>query len=85
MARWNSGPADIICLSYTHDEDYEELIPEHLKFQMKGADQAASGDSQSEVEDAEAEYSWLHACAIDQLREGKGHVIGTKRLGYQQE
>ena len=61
MARWNPGPADLICLSYTHDEDYEELIPEHLKFQMKGPSSKDSEDSESEVGEREedADDAWV--------------------------
>ncbi|CAE6955001.1 ICU11, partial [Symbiodinium sp. KB8] len=76
VARWNNGPADTICLSYTHDEDYEELIPEHLKFQMRGSAESGADDSHSEgPEESEAEYTWLRVCAADELQEGKGCAV----------
>ncbi|CAE7214556.1 ICU11, partial [Symbiodinium necroappetens] len=81
VARWNNGPADTICLSYTHDEDYEELIPEHLKFQMRGSSESGADDSHSEgPEESEAEFSWLRVCAADELQEGKGCAVSPLHL-----
>ncbi len=38
LTKFNLGDADRICLSYSHDDDYEELMPEELQFQMPKPD-----------------------------------------------
>ena len=82
VARWNNGPADTICLSYTHDEDYEELIPKHLKFQMRGAAESGADDSHIEGPEAsDSEYTWLRVCAADELQDGKGCAVSPLHLG----
>eukprot|EP00438_Fugacium_kawagutii_P033987 Skav228945 [mRNA] locus=scaffold2181:414879:416027:- [translate_table: standard] len=34
LTRWNLSAADRVCLSYSHDDDYEEMMPDDLMFQM---------------------------------------------------
>ncbi|CAK9027164.1 unnamed protein product [Durusdinium trenchii] len=47
LDRWKLGKADQICLSYSHDDDYEELMPDEMKFQMPTHLAEAAGTASS--------------------------------------
>merc|ERR1712146_398556 len=67
------GPADRVCLSYTHDPDYKILTPKKLHYKMapreEGEVDAISAASTS-VQTV-TEKKWMHICAADDLKEGK--------------
>ena len=74
LTKFNLGDADRICLSYSHDDDYEELMPEELQFQMPKPDpmevmimKDGHGDGEDRV--------WTEICKDSDVTEGEHRIF----------
>jgi nitrite reductase/ring-hydroxylating ferredoxin subunit len=71
-----NGPADRVCLSYTHDRDYKDLMPRKFQYHMKpdaDTDEASVGSASTKA--VQTEKKWVRICGNDELNEGKAKMI----------
>ncbi|CAJ1350797.1 unnamed protein product [Effrenium voratum] len=71
------GDADRVCLSYTHDPDYKNLMPKKLQYHMKPK-------HEGEVEvPTRTEKRWIRVCAAAELPEGESRLLELKEENEQ--
>lgn len=71
-----NGPADRVCLSYTHDPDYKTLMPKKLQYQMvPKPDEDATSLASASTQAASTEKRWVRICGSDELQEGTAKMI----------
>mmetsp|Transcript_5355 Transcript_5355/g.14901 ORF Transcript_5355/g.14901 Transcript_5355/m.14901 type:complete len:637 (-) Transcript_5355:228-2138(-) len=77
----NRGPADRVCLSYTHDPDYKKLTPKKLQYRMapkqEGETDTLSVTSAS-TQAPPTEKRWVRVCADLELKEGKARMLDLR-------
>lgn len=77
------GPADRVCLSYTHDPDYKTITPKKLQYLMKPktesevATDALSAASAS-TEPPPTEKRWVRVCAAEDVKEGGSRMLALE-------
>ena len=72
LTRWNLSAADRICMSYSHDDDYEELMPEDLRFQMPKPDPLEPALCPATSTEGTA---WSFLCDDSEVSEGQRQVF----------
>ncbi|CAJ1404042.1 unnamed protein product [Effrenium voratum] len=87
MAHWKTGEADTICLSYTHDDDYADLVPPDFHFQMRAPSPESPGSPGSpgsspsrEREPSLENLAWVRVCADNELEGRKLVQVGNREV-----
>merc|ERR1719197_1058246 len=75
------GPADRVCLSYTHDPDYKRLMPKKLQYHMKSDAEAES--TAASTADVATVRTWVRVCAADDIPEGGAKTLSLERENEQ--
>lgn len=71
------GPADRVCLSYTHDPDYKELMPKKMQYRMlpKKEENDIMSTASGSTKAAHTEKRWISVCKDEHLKEGKSKMM----------
>ncbi|CAK9055849.1 2-oxoglutarate and iron-dependent oxygenase domain-containing protein ICU11 (Protein INCURVATA 11) [Durusdinium trenchii] len=73
------GDADRVCLSYTHDPDYKNLMPKKQQYHMKPREEGQAGN---EVP-LQTEKKWITVCPAADLSEGQSKLLNLKEENEQ--
>lgn len=75
------GPADRVCLSYTHDPDYKTITPKKLQYLMKPkreGEVATDAMSAASTQLPRTEKRWVRVCAAEEVEEGGARVLALE-------
>jgi nitrite reductase/ring-hydroxylating ferredoxin subunit len=77
----NYGPADRVCLSYTHDPDYKQLMPKKNQYHM--APEVEIDSISESTAPALTQKTWVRVCADAELKDEDSKMIEFKRENEQ--
>ena len=73
------GDADRVCLSYTHDPDYKNLMPKKQQYHMKRREEGQSGNDVLLLK----EKRWFQVCGATELVEGQSKLLNLEEENEQ--
>jgi len=77
------GPADLVCLSYTHDRDYKELMPKKFQYHMPVLQDLDKHSNASTTTPAKTQKTWVRVCADGDLQEGGAKMLDLEKQNEQ--
>merc|ERR1712151_1460477 len=74
----NPGPADTVCLSYTHDRDYKQLMPKKFQYHMAAKEELDAVSDSSTKASSTTQKAWVRVCAEVDVQEGQPKMLNLK-------